>query len=361
VLAYVRFETVRTLRNPGFLVLVTIVPIALYLVGVRGVSAGEQIGGVPASVWYLASSAALGAIGAAISGSGARLAAERASGWARQLRVTPLIEASWLVGRILSSLLVIIPVVVFVAILAITVGEVRLEAGQWLGLTATLVIGSIPIALIGSSWVLRSARSQHRPLRRSSSSCSRFWAACSLSPSHRLEPCGSSCRRPPRTISSYSHGARSAGKATSRVRSSPSLSSQSSSGRLPSSSIEDPPEVATSQLSSIPRWSAYRAATLAPVRPMPGENLGPLAQHPHEHRPQRPILLAVDEELTEGASRASLASLDVSSATSVRDHWVEVPAVWDAFEFVNAPVLEKESIARHEILDGGRHMSNPST
>jgi hypothetical protein len=64
----------------------------------------EQIGGVPASVWYLASSAALGAIGAAISGSGARLAAERSSGWVRQLRVTPLTEASWLVGRILSSL-----------------------------------------------------------------------------------------------------------------------------------------------------------------------------------------------------------------------------------------------------------------
>ena len=149
MLAYVRFETVRTVRNPGFLVLVTIVPIALYLVGVRGVSAGERIGGVPASVWYLASSAALGAIGAAISGSGARLAAERSSGWDRQLRVTPLTEANWLVGRILSSLLVIIPVVVFVAILAITVGEVRLEAGQWLGLTATLVIGSIPIALIG--------------------------------------------------------------------------------------------------------------------------------------------------------------------------------------------------------------------
>jgi len=28
----------------------------------------------------------------------------------------------------------------------------------------------------------------------------------------------------------------------------------------------------------------------------------PLSQHPHKHRPERPVLLAVDEELGEGAT-----------------------------------------------------------
>lgn len=149
MLAYARFETIRTLRNPGFLFLVTVVPIALYLVGVRGLNQDEQLGGMPASVWYLASATTLGAIGAAISGSGARLAAERASGWARQLRVTSLTEAGWLAGRILSSLLVVLPVVVVVGILAVTVGNVRLHPDQWLALSVTLVLGSIPIALLG--------------------------------------------------------------------------------------------------------------------------------------------------------------------------------------------------------------------
>lgn len=149
MIAYVRFETIRTLRNPAFLFLVTVVPIALYLVGARGLSQGDQIGGVPASVWYLASSTTLGAIGAAISGSGARLSAERASGWARQLRVTPLTESSWLAGRILSSLLTVLPMVLIVGILAITAGGVRLDAGHWFALTATVLLGSIPIALIG--------------------------------------------------------------------------------------------------------------------------------------------------------------------------------------------------------------------
>ena len=128
MLAYVRFETVRTLRNPGFLVLVTIVPIALYPVGVRGVSAGEQMAACPprSGTWRHRPPS----VRSERRSAGARLAAERASGWARQLRVTPLTEASWLVGRILSSLLAVIPLIAFVAILAITVDEVRLEAGQ---------------------------------------------------------------------------------------------------------------------------------------------------------------------------------------------------------------------------------------
>lgn len=146
---YVLFEARRTLRNPGFIFLVTVVPAALYLIGVRGISEGESIGGIPAELWYLASSTALGAIGAAITGSGARLAAERASGWSRQLRVTPLSETAWLVGRVTASVLVVIPVVAVVGVLAVATSEVDLSAGQWLGLTAAIVLGAIPIALIG--------------------------------------------------------------------------------------------------------------------------------------------------------------------------------------------------------------------
>ena len=149
MIAYVLFEVRRTLRNPGFLFLVTIVPGALYLIGVRGVSEGDFVGGIPASHWYLASSAALGAIGAAITGSGARLAAERASGWSRQLGVTPLTEAAWLVGRVVASVLVVMPVVAVVTILAVTTADVGLSARQWLGLAGAVVAGSVPMALIG--------------------------------------------------------------------------------------------------------------------------------------------------------------------------------------------------------------------
>ena len=135
-----RFETLRTLRNPGFLFLVTVVPAVLYLIGVRGVSEGDSIGGISASLWYLASACAIGAIGAAITGSGARLAAERASGWSRQLHVTPLTEVGWLVGRVLASVLVVVPVLVVVGVLAVAIGDVDLSAAQWLGLALAITL-----------------------------------------------------------------------------------------------------------------------------------------------------------------------------------------------------------------------------
>jgi ABC-2 type transport system permease protein len=149
VIPYARFETLRTLRNPGFLFLVTVVPAALYVIGVRAVNEGDSISGISASLWYLASAGAIGAIGAAITGSGARLAAERVSGWSRQLHVTPLTEAGWLVGRVLASVLVVTPVVVVVGIIAVVIEDVSLSAAQWLGLAAALTFGSVPIALIG--------------------------------------------------------------------------------------------------------------------------------------------------------------------------------------------------------------------
>ena len=188
MLVYARFETLRTIRNPGFLFLVTVVPVALYVIGVRGISEGESIGGIPASAWYLASATAIGAIGAAITGSGARLAAERASGWNRQLRVTPLTETGWLVGRLLASVLIVVPVVVVVAILALVVGDVELDAGQWIGLTAATLFGSISMALIGLIVGCGvSVRS------RSSRPGSRFRAACI--PRRRVRPDRRSARR----------------------------------------------------------------------------------------------------------------------------------------------------------------------
>jgi|1186.fasta_scaffold62882_2 ABC-2 type transport system permease protein len=147
---YARFESIRTLRNPRFLFLVTVVPLLLYVVGVqRDHGASGTVAGLPAGVWFLASSAAVGAMAAAMAGSGARLGADRASGWARQLRVTPLTNGGWLFGRLLSTCVVVLPVVLAVAVVAVTYGNVHLDATEWALLVLTLLLGTVPIALIG--------------------------------------------------------------------------------------------------------------------------------------------------------------------------------------------------------------------
>jgi ABC-2 type transport system permease protein len=148
--AYVRFETVRALRNPRFLLLVAVVPLVLYVIGVqRGNGPAGTVSGLPAGVWFLASAGALGAMTSALTVSGARLASERSSGWSRQLRVTPLSQTAWLGGRILSGLLVVIPIVAALAIVAATYGQVDLNARSWAQLALTLVVGAVPIALLG--------------------------------------------------------------------------------------------------------------------------------------------------------------------------------------------------------------------
>jgi len=147
---YARFESIRTLRNPRFLFLVTVVPVLLYVVGVqRDHGASGTVAGLPAGVWFLASSAAVGAMAAAMAGSGARLGADRASGWARQLRVTPLSNGGWLFGRLLSTCVVVLPVVLAVAVVAVTYGNVQLDSAEWALLVLTLLLGTVPIALIG--------------------------------------------------------------------------------------------------------------------------------------------------------------------------------------------------------------------
>jgi len=150
MLSYARFEMTRVIRNPRFMLLVALVPVLLYLVGLRqGAGAGAAIEAAPAGVWFLSSALALGAVASALTSSGARLAAERASGWERAMRVTPLTDAGWLVGRVLASLGIVVPVVALVALLAITAGHVRLAVVTWLGLLAVALLGAVPIALLG--------------------------------------------------------------------------------------------------------------------------------------------------------------------------------------------------------------------
>jgi ABC-2 type transport system permease protein len=150
VLAYVGFEVRRALRNPRFLVIVALVPVLLYLLGAGNArNSNATIGGLSTGTWFLASSASFGVLAAALGASGARLAVERASGWTRQLLLTPLSELAWLTGRVLVSVVVSIPIVAVVSVLAVTVGGVSLDAREWVQFIVTLLLGAIPLALCG--------------------------------------------------------------------------------------------------------------------------------------------------------------------------------------------------------------------
>jgi ABC-2 type transport system permease protein len=92
---------------------------------------------------------AYGAMWAVFSATGPRIAHERAIGWTRQLRVTPLTPASALSGKLVTALAAALPAMLLVALTAVISHHVHLGAAQWLAMFAAMWVGVLPLALLG--------------------------------------------------------------------------------------------------------------------------------------------------------------------------------------------------------------------
>ena len=147
---FVALELRRSLRDVRYLVIAVAMPIGLYLLftGLFG-SHSQQALGLPQSVELMVAMVAYGAIWAVFSATGPRIAHERAIGWTRQLRVTPLAPASALSGKLVTALAAALPAMLLVALTAVVSHHVHLSAAQWLALVAAMWAGVLPLALLG--------------------------------------------------------------------------------------------------------------------------------------------------------------------------------------------------------------------
>src|SRR6204780_1900939 len=84
---YLRYEVLRNFRNWRFLFLTLAFPLVLYLL-IASVNRHAKFEGVAFPVYFMTAMATLGTMAAVISGC-AIIAAERATGWTRQMRITP--------------------------------------------------------------------------------------------------------------------------------------------------------------------------------------------------------------------------------------------------------------------------------
>ncbi|HVC15562.1 MAG TPA: ABC transporter permease [Acidimicrobiales bacterium] len=150
LVAFGRFEVGRLLRSWKFLAITVGFPVLFYMLFLGDRRAGEIVyGGVPWREYLMVSMSSFGALIAALNAGGSRVAMERAGGWARQLRVTPMPAWAYVAVKITASMLVVLPVVVLVEIVAATFGGVSLSAATWVGLSALLWITAIPFASLG--------------------------------------------------------------------------------------------------------------------------------------------------------------------------------------------------------------------
>ena len=125
-------------------------PVIFYVLFLRNERAGTIVdGAVPWRVYLMVSMCSFGALVGALNAGGSRLSAERASGWARQLRVTPLPAWAYVTTKVTASMLVVLPVVVLVEMVGLGFGDVHLAPLRWLALTGLLWATALPFCVLG--------------------------------------------------------------------------------------------------------------------------------------------------------------------------------------------------------------------
>jgi ABC-2 type transport system permease protein len=148
-LVYMRYELLRTLRNRRFFLLSLGFPLILYFV-IAGPRAHERIGaagGITVALYFMVGLAAFGTMSAMLS-SGARIAAERAVGWNRQLRITPLTPRAYFRVKVLTGYMMALISLLALYAAGASLG-VSLSAGQWLRMTGLILLGLVPFAALG--------------------------------------------------------------------------------------------------------------------------------------------------------------------------------------------------------------------
>ncbi len=145
--AYTRFEILRAVRNRRYLMFTMVMPVILYLL-FSGEASNGRISGVRFAAYFVVSMVSYAAIGSAFNAGGARLAAERASGWTTQVRITPLSTIGYISSKMATAVGIAVPGTILVALAGIFFEHVSLGAGSWIQLFLTVWLALLPFAAL---------------------------------------------------------------------------------------------------------------------------------------------------------------------------------------------------------------------
>jgi ABC-2 type transport system permease protein len=148
-LSYTRYELLRTFRNRRFFVLSLGFPLVLYFtIAAPNRNLHNFSGtGISAPLYFMAGLVSFGTMSSMLS-CGARIASERAVGWNRQLRITPLSPAAYFRTKVFTAYAMAL-VSIGVLYLSGALLGVSLSAGEWLKMTGLILVGLIPFAALG--------------------------------------------------------------------------------------------------------------------------------------------------------------------------------------------------------------------
>lgn len=148
----IRLEILRVLRNRKFQFFGVLYPSVLFLLIAGTADSTEPLdgtGGLTLPAYLMVSMASFGALTAVLMCNSERIAKERENGWVRQLRLTPLPGRGYVLAKTAAAAVGALPAIVLVFVVAAVVKDVRLDAWQWLALTAAIWAGSLVFAALG--------------------------------------------------------------------------------------------------------------------------------------------------------------------------------------------------------------------
>lgn len=148
-LAIVRLEVRRLLRNRRTLIFTMILPVIFFLIfGLNSAYADQRSGHGNVSAFIMISMALYGAVLATTNG-GAMVSIERASGWSRQLRVTPLSPTAYIVIKMLTALVLGAASVLVVYVVGMLTHKPSMPVYVWIVTALCVWIGSLLFAAFG--------------------------------------------------------------------------------------------------------------------------------------------------------------------------------------------------------------------
>jgi ABC-2 type transport system permease protein len=144
------FQLRRVGRNRQFLFFTVLLPalFTVFFTEILGGQAGSTQEYQVYATTYMVSMMAYGALGAAL-GATIRVSFDRASGWLRQLRVTPVPTSSVVTVDVAVGMLLTLPSLLVVALVGGLVNGVELTALTWVGLVVVLWLGSGAFVALG--------------------------------------------------------------------------------------------------------------------------------------------------------------------------------------------------------------------
>jgi ABC-2 type transport system permease protein len=146
---YARYELLRTFRNRRFFLFAWGFPLVLFFLIAAPNRNVHDFGGsgISATIYIMVGLASFGAMNAMLS-TGARIAGERAVGWNRQLRLTPLSAATYFRTKVAMAYATSLSTLALLFAAGLTLG-VHIGGERWLEMTGLLLVGLLPFAALG--------------------------------------------------------------------------------------------------------------------------------------------------------------------------------------------------------------------